>query len=281
MHNNSYKQILLSNIMKIAAAITATTRDEALRDMDSATEQGADILELRIDYLEDLTPTVLEELTYHNNLPKIVTPRHASEAQGSGGWTRGEPERLSYLEQALRLGANIDIENSIIGKKDLNHLIHIRGLYQKEVCQEERNPKINISGHSNTTPNSRKMIQEVRHKRKRVCEGDNVKTIYTANTPEDCVNILKLYDIDKNPENLIAFSMGSQWDITRILSTLYGAPHAYAAIEGKESAPDQLTIEAMKRKLDKAQTLYEKGEILRPSQMHPTEIIEYSRRLDA
>ena len=71
--------------MRIAVPIIAKTMDDALRDMDRAEKVGADIIELRIDYM--YSPN-LEKLLNHNDIPKIVTNRYKEE----GGHFKGSEE---------------------------------------------------------------------------------------------------------------------------------------------------------------------------------------------
>ena len=90
--------------MKIAVPIIARGMEEALYDIERASGV-ADILELRIDYME--RPD-LKRLLSSSPLPKIVTNRVA----GEGGEFQGsEDERFAYLEEAADLGAEyVDVE---------------------------------------------------------------------------------------------------------------------------------------------------------------------------
>lgn len=63
-----------------------------------------------------------------------------------------------------------------------------------------------------------------------------------ANSEDDCDRVLALYSKYKN---LIAFSMGEIGKRTRISSLSMGAPFTYASIEGKETAPGQMSFDEM------------------------------------
>lgn len=96
-----------------AAVVTATSIGDALLDLKDVQKalDIIDLVELRIDYLQDLTPASLAYLletckAYH--LSTIVTNR----VQEEGGYFLGnEDQRIGYLQEAITLGADyVDIE---------------------------------------------------------------------------------------------------------------------------------------------------------------------------
>ena len=110
---NFINQGFIPSSMRIAIPSIATSMDEALRDMDGVAKVSADaakegieiLVELRIDYM--VAPQ-LERLLRHVSTPKIVTNRHPSER---GKFQGSEPQRISYLQEAIDLGAEyVDIE---------------------------------------------------------------------------------------------------------------------------------------------------------------------------
>jgi len=90
--------------MRIAIPIIAPTVDEARRDMDLALKQGADILELRFDYLgrQEQKPRNIKTLLNHSDLPIIYTNRHISQAglDARAGFKGSEEEREELCQAA-------------------------------------------------------------------------------------------------------------------------------------------------------------------------------------
>jgi 3-dehydroquinate dehydratase/shikimate dehydrogenase len=74
---------------------------------------------------------------------------------------------------------------------------------------------------------------------------DIIKLVTTANSPSDCIRLLKLVSSAKIPT--IGFCMGEFGILSRILCGKYGAPFTYAAFSAeREIAPGQLTFQQMK-----------------------------------
>ena len=84
--------------MKIAAVITAKTLEEALSDIKSA--EGADLIELRLDYLTSIDYGLLKKIIDRSKERKVsvlVTNRKESEG---GNFIGSEEERLKILKTA-------------------------------------------------------------------------------------------------------------------------------------------------------------------------------------
>jgi len=69
--------------------------------------------------------------------------------------------------------------------------------------------------------------------------ADLVKIACKANSHSDCARVMGLYE---NHLNLVAFCMGNMGKITRLAAPILGAPFTYASIQGKETAPGQISI---------------------------------------
>ena len=76
--------------------------------------------------------------------------------------------------------------------------------------------------------------------------ADIAKIVTTAVITEDGIRTLKLYK-HFPPEKLLAFSMGKSGRFTRILSSFFGAPFVYAALETSlATANGQFTVAEIK-----------------------------------
>jgi len=73
---------------------------------------------------------------------------------------------------------------------------------------------------------------------------DYLKIVPFAQSPDDALRVLLLYE---NTKNLLSFCMGEQGKYSRIVSYLLGAPFIYAASKnGAGTADGQLTVAEIK-----------------------------------
>ncbi|MDY0281535.1 MAG: type I 3-dehydroquinate dehydratase [Salinivirgaceae bacterium] len=73
-------------------------------------------------------------------------------------------------------------------------------------------------------------------------KADIVKLACFANSSDDCVRVLHLYD---QFENIVAFNMGVKGRITRFLAPFLGSPFIYAAFGDNITAPGQIAYDEM------------------------------------
>src|SRR5688572_331646 len=83
-----------------------------LAELKHVAEQGAQLVELRLDYLR--TPVNLQRLLEHRPCQVIVTCRRT---QDGGLWYKSENERLMLLRQAIASGVEwVDLEEDTAAK---------------------------------------------------------------------------------------------------------------------------------------------------------------------
>jgi len=204
--------------MKIAIPITASNIEDALKDIEEASEV-ADVIELRIDYMNQPD---LERLLSSSKVPIIVTNR----ARNEGGHFKGtEKERLNYLKRAISLrAAYVDIE--------LSHYVRFK----------KRKKKVIVSYHNfdETPANLYEIYQKLLEKNE-----DIVKIVTQANTEQDVNRMIEL--LEDSEADMIEICMGELGQRTRLHSKNY---LTFASLNReKESAPGQFTIEEIKRVL--------------------------------
>jgi 3-dehydroquinate dehydratase/shikimate dehydrogenase len=201
--------------MRIAVSITAESLDEALRDMDEAEQAGADIIELRIDFMRN--PNI-ERLLGHNGVPKIVTNRVYQE----GGRFKGsEDERIAALRQAIALGAEyVDIE-----------LEYFQPL-------QRRDTKLIVSYHNfDETP---RYLLDIYSKIAKKCP-DIIKIATMANSCKDSLRMLNM--VSNADRDVIGICMGQEGGITRLFGPLVGGYLTFASLnDEKAAAPGQISI---------------------------------------
>ncbi len=202
----------------IVASVTEPTAEAALAAMDEARRAGADIAELRVDFLEE---PALDRILPKKPLPVMVTCRPAWEG---GRWSGVEADRVLLLEEACALGADyVDVEFKAY--KDIRR----------------RDAKLVVSWHDfEKTPADLERIQ----RRIESLEPLVCKIAVAARSAADAIEVVKAQKRAGRPSALIA--MGDFGEPLRILYRRYGGFLTYAAVKaGAEAAPGQLTVEAL------------------------------------
>ncbi len=219
----------------ICIPIAAATTDSAILMMERAAPL-ADLVELRIDRIPGAD---LEKLLTARRTPVIVTNRSRQEG---GGFAGSEEERVGRLEEAVRMGADyVDMETATDPALKSKLREAIAGTSAKLI----------VSWHdfSGTPPAEflKAKLEEC------MADGPAIAKIVThADEPSDCLRVLALIPYARQRgQAIIAFCMGRQGTISRIMAPLLGSAIAYASLEADEaSAPGQLTIRQM-REIDR------------------------------
>lgn len=183
-------------------------------------ERGAKLVELRVDWLsrDPDVPRLLKD----RPTPAIVTCRRA---QDGGKWRGDEETRIRLLRTAIVSGADyIDLEADIA----------------KSIPRYGKTKRI-ISHHdfSGTPDNVEEIWAEMAE-----MNPDIIKLVTLANSPSDCVRVLKLIENAKIPT--VAFCMGEFGIWSRVVCAKLGSPFTYAAFSpDREVAPGQLSFQDM------------------------------------
>ena len=184
-------------------------------------ERGAELVELRVDWLQKApdVPRLLKD----RPTPAVITCRRREDG---GQWTGTEDARRMVLRTAIISGADyVDLEDDIA----------------KSIPRYGKTKRI-ISHHDfKSTPDN---LEEIWANMAEM-NPDIIKLVTTAESPSDCVRLLKLVAEAEVPT--IGFCMGEFGTISRILCGKYGAPFTYAAFSAdRKIAPGQLTFQQMK-----------------------------------
>jgi len=218
----------------ICGAVTAEKVDEMKAGIAKAIEQGADLIELRVDGLHDQAGW--EELL-PVKVPVILTNRLEREG---GGFKGDENKRIEVLFQGVARGVScIDIELSTP-----------EPLRERVVSQAKKSGvAVIISCHNfSITPSIEVMTGTAKRLAGAGCDIAKIVTL-----AEDTEDALRMIDFlaqvqDEVAVPIIAFAMGDAGKITRIAAPILGSPIVYAAA-GKATAPGQLDVATMKRLL--------------------------------
>jgi 3-dehydroquinate dehydratase/shikimate dehydrogenase len=224
----------------LAVPIAAKNLDQAKQQIKAAKAADAEMLELRTDYLENLSLDLVKNLIAEAKtadpqpLPIIVTCRDARQ-----GGAIGYPDqlRIDMLTEALKAGAEfIDFEYENFLSAENQERI-------RRALSQASKSRLILSAHNFETkfPNIIKLHRHIQTLYPAVIP----KLVYTANHINDCFEAFDL--LRRTSGSAIVFCMGAAGLITRIVAKKLNSFVTFASIDDKsETAPGQMTIEQFK-----------------------------------
>lgn len=226
------EEIKKSRITKIVVPIAEKTIYKCLKVAKKYINDGAEVLELRIDYIDYNSYTIEEirKLINDINFTIIATNRRKEE----GGFFKGsESERIKILESLSDLVDYIDIELES-GKENIGKIV-------------ATGVKTIISYHDFEKTPTIEFLEDIIRKEKEL--GDIAKI---ATMPSDVFDTIKIVNLMENNKNsdLIAISMRELGSYTRFISSNYQSPLTFASGD-LATAPGQIDIKTMKLLLNK------------------------------
>lgn len=212
---------------KIAIPIAQKEKEDVIEVAHDCIRKGADILEFRIDAMNNPTSDLIVEIAKEINFPMIATNRIDIE----GGSFKGcEKERVELLKSIAPYVDYIDIELVTDDK------------YIEEI--KDTGTKTIISYHNfEKTPELNELTYIV-EKEKQI--GDIAKV---AVMPEKLEDTLVILAILSRFDDTIAISMGELGSYTRVMASKFNSPITFA-VGSDVTAPGQLDIETMKMLLN-------------------------------
>ncbi|MHC4361338.1 MAG: shikimate dehydrogenase [Planctomycetota bacterium] len=227
---------------RLVVPIAARNLEGAGQQIRAAAAAGAEMLELRTDYLESLSTLLVEKLIFEaksgsgqSGLPIVVTCRDKREG-GVIAWPR--ELRLDVLTSALAVGAEfVDFEYEDFLPAESREKI-LRALSQ--------NPKARLILSAHSFEGKFGNISKVYRDILAVYPAAIPKLVYGANHINDCFEAFDL--LHGTGGERIVFCMGGAGLMSRILAKKLGSFVTFASIdEESATAPGQLTIGQFKR----------------------------------
>lgn len=212
---------------KIAIPIFQAKKEDVIKVAEDCIEKGADVLEFRIDALDNPNFKDIQEIIEEINFPMIATNRISSE----GGSFKGtEEERIDILLKCAPLVDYVDIELQSDDK-------YIKQIHDTGVTTI-------VSYHDfHKTPEINEIMYIVEKEHKL---GDIAKVAFMPNDLDDTLKILAILS---HCENTIAISMSDLGSYTRVMASKFDSPITFTA--GTDvTAPGQIDIETMKSLLN-------------------------------
>ena len=215
---------------RICASVFPQTIPEALKLIERAEKEGADLVEIRLDSLE--TFEELPSLAKRGKIRKIATNRLVSHR---GKFSGPEAKQKQILLTAAEGGFDyVDIELSATKLKEFT------------TEASERGAKVIVSFHDFEGALRLAELDNVLQK-EIDCGADVCKIVTTAKRSEDNLALLNFTAAASKRTDVICFAMGGPGKISRLLSPLFGGFLTFAALEHRlETAPGQFTVQEMR-----------------------------------
>ena len=214
---------------KTCISIAESSSQKIKQNLKDALKKS-DYVEIRFDFLKTgEIPKTLESIK--KDLKKVVcTLRPKVEG---GKFEGNEKERMAILKLIAEYNPFLlDIEFNTIKKN-------------KELAKYLRSTKTKllISWHDfKKTPK----LSELKNMMNKMTKFSyNVKIVTTAKSIDDSTRVLQLYN-KNGKNNLIAFAMGDNGRISRILCLYLGSPYTYVSL-GKPIAAGQFSVDEIKK----------------------------------
>lgn len=205
------------NSSMICAPLMGHSIEQMMSDMYLAKKQGANVIEVRLDYLKTFRPRQdLETLLRNKPLPVIIDYRPKRE----GGLYEGdEISRLETLLLAKELGADyIDFELKVA-----------YDLMGEDKLNKQSDSKVIVSSYlDGVTPSTENLSRLVAQMQS--TGADIIKLVTNASNITEIWRIFQVLSYCQVP--LIAYSIGDRGLISQILCPKYGGVLVYGSMEG-------------------------------------------------
>ncbi|XP_010486143.1 PREDICTED: bifunctional 3-dehydroquinate dehydratase/shikimate dehydrogenase, chloroplastic-like [Camelina sativa] len=221
-------QEIVKNPSLICAPVMADSIDMMVLETFKAQELGADLVEVRLDWLKDFNPLEdLNTIIKKSPLPTLFTYRPKWEGGQYGG---DEKERQDVLRLAMELGADyVDVELQVATE-------FIRSIEGKK----PENFKVIVSSHNyENTPS----VEDLNDLVARI-QQTGADIVKIATTAVDITDVARMFHITSNAQvPTIGLAMGERGLMSRILCSKFGGYLTFGTLDsGKVSAPGQPTI---------------------------------------
>lgn len=217
-------------IPRICASVFPQSIPEALKLIDRAEKEDIDLIEIRLDSLENYDG--LSKLGKHGKIQKIATDRLTNYR---GRFRGTEAEQKQILLTAAKTGFDyVDVELAASNLKEFT------------MEASDHGAKVIVSFHDFDGTLKFTELDSILE-REIGCGADVCKIITTAKQIEDNLALLNFTAAASKRTNVICFAMGEAGKVSRLLSPLFGGFLTFAALEhGSETAPGQLSVQDMR-----------------------------------
>ncbi len=224
---------------RLIIPIAASNIDEAEAQINAAKKAGAQMIELRLDYIRNLDTEITVALidlvkSEPKSLPVVVTCRCSKQG---GAIAYQEPFRIEILTEAIKAGADyIDCEYDSfvnLGNQEKIRLALASSIKTRLILSAHE-----FNGPFNNLAGIYRHIQAT-------YPAAIPKLVYTANHINDCFPALDL--LARTSDERIIFCMGEAGLITRVIAKKFNCYYTFASLtKDTSTAPGQLTVNDFK-----------------------------------
>lgn len=250
----------------IAVALQYKNRKQLIRDIQTAQDKKAEIIEIRFDYNDQLVSLLAEE---DNNkfedlkeevfrtseifeikkilkIPVIFTLRKKSQGGNLYIPEKVRLDLINYLATFQPDYIDIETDSDLSFIQELDKKVSKYG--GKLILSYHNWEKTPAAGHiTKSITEFIEKLPSINHSNRNI-----LKLIFTANHIQDNYRVLDICKKFKADNiNLICFCMGGQGVPSRVSSIIFGGFLSFASID-EATAPGQVNIELFKKMLDKA-----------------------------
>lgn len=211
--------------VKICCVVLGETLEDFLKNLEEV-QKVSDFVELRVDYIKNLTLNNLDIIRKNTTKENIFTCRSVEEG---GKFEGSRDELLEIINRANELNFDhIDVEISKL----------------KYINFTNKNSKIIGSYHNfKETPD----FEELKNIYNEIFSYEVVDVVKMAtNVVEDLDNINLVKLILGRKGDIIALGMGEKGKITRIITPLLGSYLTFASVGDNKSASGQISLDELK-----------------------------------
>jgi len=203
---------------------------EALKFIEKAQHAQANLIEVRLDYLEETRN--LQDLCKSTKTPLIATNKLKTE---NGYFAGSEQEREQTLLNAIKSGFEyVDVDFAILERNQT--ITKLIDLGAKVIVSYHKFDGILMASAMN------KILDEMIDSGASIC-----KIVLTAKRVEDNLPIIDFVVSASKKTKIVCFCMGKEGRISRLLSPVFGADFTFASLEqGFETVPGQMSISEIK-----------------------------------
>ncbi|KAJ6384404.1 hypothetical protein OIU78_027671 [Salix suchowensis] len=228
-----YLQIYVDKLLSdslVCAPLMARSVEQMVIDMQRAKAQGADAVEVRLDFIDSFQPSPdLETIIRNKPLPVIIVYRPRWEG---GQYEGDEHTRLEALRLAHDLGADytdveLKVASYLVGEVKNKH---------------QAGGKVIVSSYLNgATPSKEDLGHLVA--RMQATGADIIKVVSNADDITELERIFHLLSRSEVPA--VAYSLGERGLISQLLCPKFGGALVYGAMEGN-SIPGLPTLDNLR-----------------------------------
>jgi 3-dehydroquinate dehydratase/shikimate dehydrogenase len=230
--------VISSSMTYLAIPISGQTISEAGNQIKQAVTAGAEMFELRVDYLKNIDGGSVGELLHLTRttlLPVIVTCRDSVEG-GAGDHPLNL--RVSVLVRAIEKGVDF---------VDCEYVNYRNPAVRKRINEalDKSSTRLILSVHDFVKPftDLAGLYDEIFEQ----CPTAVIKLVYTANHINDCFEAIDLLKNKKG--DAIVLCMGEDGLISRVLAKKYGSLVTFASLsDAASTAPGQLGAKELKKR---------------------------------